>query len=628
MSRIRIVIASLVALALLGITPADAHNIGDAPVSDGLSDGAAPIDHHQHGGGDGHLAASSHNVTVVGSVELSTVATRPGTVADVAVHNGYAYLGRFRYSDCAGPESGAQDGGVWVVDIRNPSNPVEIGFIDAHQDAYVGEGVQALRIDTPKFAGDLLVVNNEACGDQFKAGVSLYDVTNPARPKRLVENFGDFDTTAGPNTPHDANQIHSAFAWDAGDRAYVVMVDDMEALDVDILDVTNPRKPVLIAEHDFNALFPQIIDPVLGANAGFLHDMVVVRQGDKWIMVVSYWDSGYLLVDVTDPRNPTYVADSDFAEVDPELLESPPGLTERPEGNAHQAELSLDQDFLIGADEDFGPTTGEMTNTTDGTPIDGSPGNNTPPLAAGTTITGQAVYVGQACTAASVPVATASTQIAIVERGVCTFTAKNGSLSGKGYAAAIVFNREGPDGCSTALSMDVAGDVTMFGVATRSQGYALFNTAYNEASCLAGPADGSTPAPIVIGTLGDAVRIRSIFDGWGYVHLYQNGSGKLTEIDTYAIPEAHDPLFATGFGDLSVHEVAMSHVDNNLGYLSYYSGGFRVIEVDSTGITEVGHFIAPGGNNFWGVQVFSHGGQEYVAASDRDFGLYIFQYTP
>jgi len=27
------------------------------------------------------------------------------------------------------------------------------------------------------------------------------------------------------------------------------------------------------------------------------------------------------------------------------------------------------------------------------------------------------------------------------------------------------------------------------------------------------------------------------------------------------------------------------------------------------------------------VQVFSHAGQEYVAASDVDFGLYIFRYT-
>ena len=50
-------------------------------------------------------------------------------------------------------------------------------------------------------------------------------------------------------------------------------------------------------------------------------------------------------------------------------------------------------------------------------------------------------------------------------------------------------------------------------------------------------------------------------------------------------------------------------------------------------LVEVGKYIhnpAPGeatGNNFWGVQVFQNAGQEYVAASDRDSGLWIFKYT-
>jgi hypothetical protein len=40
---------------------------------------------------------------------------------------------------------------------------------------------------------------------------------------------------------------------------------------------------------------------------------------------------------------------------------------------------------------------------------------------------------------------------------------------------------------------------------------------------------------------------------------------------------------------------------------------------------EKGHYIDADGNNFWGVQVFQKDGQEYVAASDRDHGLWIFQ---
>ena len=32
----------------------------------------------------------------------------------------------------------------------------------------------------------------------------------------------------------------------------------------------------------------------------------------------------------------------------------------------------------------------------------------------------------------------------------------------------------------------------------------------------------------------------------------------MTELDTYAIPEGHGPAYATGFGDLTIHEVATS----------------------------------------------------------------------
>ena len=200
-------------------------------------------------------------------------------------------------------------------------------------------------------------------------------------------------------------------------------------------------------------------------------------------------------------------------------------------------------------------------------------------------------------------------------------------IAAGGYEAILVFNRTAPDGCSTPLFMDVTGDIPTFGVASREQGFAIFDVAYDEAACVAG--DGSQQAPIAIGTVGDTLTFSSYFDGWGYVHLFRNQDGKMAELDTYAIPEAHDPAYASGFGDLSVHEVATSSEDARRLYFSYYSGGFRVARItDDEKITEVGRYIAPAGNNFWGVQVFQDAGKEYVAASDRDSGLWIFRYKP
>jgi hypothetical protein len=75
-------------------------------------------------------------------------------------------------------------------------------------------------------------------------------------------------------------------------------------------------------------------------------------------------------------------------------------------------------------------------------------------------------------------------------------------------------------------------------------------------------------------------------------------------VDIYAIPEAMDPAFATGFGDLSVHEGATDPTDPDLAYLSYYSGGLRAIRIEGNQIVEVGGYIDPnGGNDFWGVGV-------------------------
>ncbi|HZA30114.1 MAG TPA: hypothetical protein VE462_01165, partial [Propionibacteriaceae bacterium] len=146
---------------------------------------------------------------------------------------------------------------------------------------------------------------------------------------------------------------------------------------------------------------------------------------------------------------------------------------------------------------------------------------------------------------------------------------------------------------------------------------------------------GTATAPIPVGTVGDVVTdVDATFDGWGYVHLFAVGEDlSLTEVDTFAIPEAMDPDFASGFGDLSVHEVATDPQDPSLAYLSYYSGGLRAVQIQCTNpadtstceLVEVGGYLDPEGNNFWGVETFVRDGETIILASDRDSGLWIFR---
>jgi hypothetical protein len=620
-------IGKATALAAAGLLvaagPALAHS-EDGAIDNAQATHGHDMD-HQHGGDEGHLdPVQTDNLDLVSKLGLSNV--EEGGIADVSVYGDHAYLAAWGGETC-------KHNGVHVVDIADVANPQEVAFIPSKAGSYPGEGVQVLSLDTPSFTGDVLVSNNEICkGASGFGGMNIYDVTDPTAPEHLAVGFGDYtesDGTEGNNRKKTANQIHSVFAWQAGDRAYAVMVDNEEVEDVDIVDITNPRKPVLIAEYDLVELSGgAITQPDAGLDEVFLHDMIVKKIGTEFVMLASYWDAGYVQLNVTNPAAAKYISDSDFANPDSGAFENTDGsLVVPPEGNAHQAEFTGDNRFVIGADEDFSPYALTAKNLTDGTEIDASQGSGTT-LDEGETITGPSVFVGRACPGdAAIPAGGAGTQIAVVERGACDFTVKVQAVEAAGgYEAILIFNRTASDGCNASLGMTVDGHTPTFGVAPREQGYAIFGmqAQYDDEACKAG--DGSQLSPMTVGMTGDTLTFSSYFDGWGYVRLLD--ATTMQERDTYALPEAHDPSKASGFGDLSVHEVAVSKQDDGLAYLSYYAGGLRVIDVSSGEIVEEAAFIDEGGNNFWGVETFVQDGVEYVALSDRDLGLYILKYTP
>jgi hypothetical protein len=90
----------------------------------------------------------------------------PELIADVTAFANYAYLARFGGADCAGPEGG----GVVDIDVSDPANPREVGFIRTHQGTLVGEGMQVVHVTTPKFTGDVLVLNREGVARAPAAG--------------------------------------------------------------------------------------------------------------------------------------------------------------------------------------------------------------------------------------------------------------------------------------------------------------------------------------------------------------------------------------------------------------------------------------------------------------------------
>jgi LVIVD repeat len=617
-----------------------------------------------------------------GKIELigkALVTDQDDLVADVAVDPSepgenpqYAYLANWSDATCAeNSEAGgvnAPDAGIWVIDISDLANPQEVGFIPHSQDSRPGEGLQAVEISTKFFTGTMLVSNNEQCGPQGKGGVSLYDVTNPLKPKKLSEHFGDRGFA-------DFQEIHSAFAWDAGDNAYVVMTDNAEDADVDILDITNPHRPRLIADLNLNEYCAKPNDPIdqpdIGLTDSFLHDMVVKNLGTEedpnWVMLLSYWDGGFVRLDVNNPAKPVCLDDTDYPAIDPELADPANEMVPdesralTPEGNAHQAEFTIDNEFFIGGDEDFAPyRTGDFEITTGPNagvyPSVIVPGGQPPAILEDLTLNGPVVYGGYGCPdSAPLPspedipgyldmLAEGEETIIVLQRGpvgdpsapeeACFPGEKAHEAALAGWDAVLFVNHHtgeaagGEPFCGSGAFVDEIVAVCT----THAAFHRLFGLE---------PLDPpwTYPEDIAIGTIGEEIEVGSIFDGWGYVHLFDADTGE--ELDTFAIPEAHDPAFAFGFGDLTVHEVAVDPQDASLAYLSYYSGGLIAIQIQCDGVpydmdnppanksgcelVEVGGYRDPEGNDFWGVQTFvGDDGRTYILASDRDSGLWIF----
>jgi hypothetical protein len=623
----RIVGITTIGLATLALAgPAGAHH-----PDDGVSPLLTATAHHQHGEVDGHLPAVQRNVELVGKLDLFGEEEQQGRIADVASFGDYAYLGAFASPNC-------EDPGVYVVDISNPGAPREADFIPTSDpSSFVGEGVQILDMNTEFFQGPVLIYNNETClpfgnpvlGDDPRLGLggpggaTLVDVRDPENWTKLSDHVGDNDPPPPGGLPFGfPHNTHSAFGWQQDDKAYLVAVDNGEGgeTDIDIFDITNPADPVMVAETGMTD-FPQVSeDPPPNGNNAFLHDMVVKKVGERYLMLASYWDGGYIVLDVTNlPEKPTFVGDTDFGAVEPFAAQMGLPADWTPEGNGHQAEFNHDNTMFLGADEDFGArrVMGRVTTGTyAGDMFSATQGSNVPQIDDDTSVAGDTDFVGQACTPLP-PVPEEENRVALTERGTCTFTIKTQNIQAAGYDAGIVFNDQATDpDCDAQVFMLAVGDIP-FVFTGRSAGLKLLDVSFED-PC-------ATPTPVAAD--GQGVDMSAVFDGWGYMHLYD--ANTMEVIDHWALPESLDPMKASGSGDLSIHEVATDPTANR-AYVSHYSGGFRVFDFSrKKGIQEVGAYIAEGGNNFWGVEVHPQAGSTtpLVLASDRDSGLWIFRYT-
>jgi hypothetical protein len=584
---------------------------------------------------DGHVPKDvNYGFELVGRDTLGGVSDESFT--DVWSHEGYAYIGTF--------EEQCRHAGVSIVDMSAAvtSYPSVSGAAVARIRAAPHTRISDVKVHTVGDT-DVLIASQEPCGMLIpsapeagenpaaqlgRGGISLYDVTDPTKPHALRLNFLDFGGVSAT----------SAWSWNGG--SYLVgTAKTFDFFDTFFVDISDPKSPTLLNVTGALDWIPQglKLDQLeTGSSAGVFNSDVRIETVDGVpTAVVSYWDLGFVTLDVTDPANPVYLDDSTY--VDPEPIVGQPY-----EGNAHAAVFGGAGDFIFGGDEDFSPDTF-------GIAYDGLQYRAGVALFGGDpmTLAGNVEYVGgDGCGGVPAPTV-AEPQVALMDRGACFFSTKAFNAESAGYEGYIVIGDMG----DTLLNMSPGTDdpVTIPGVYI-----------------------GQTAGAAIKANQGLNVVAAPIFDGWGYMHVINNTGGDVTvpiggaasgntatippmgELGYYAPAQSVEEAFATGFGDLTMHDVeadplTQDRVPNfNEGprmFVSWYSLGMRALEYRpghfhanlngegsyAENIHEVGRWIDPdGGSNFWGVHVdemtIEGVSTQVVIGTDRDKGLYIFTF--
>lgn len=301
----------------------------------------------------GTKAGSAWNMEVVAHDSLGD----RGFNGDVALHDGFAYVGHWGFPDWAtGNErfcpSGASSG-VAVLDVRDPASPRRVGTLQNP----AGTSAEDVNVFTARYgplAGrDLAAVGIQVCGGSrsdlsFFRGLQLFDVTDPAAPVEL----GRLNTGCCTRGLHETDVAHREDLR----RTYVYasvpasgypdpstpsgVYDAAGRGDFRLIDITDPRAPREASDWGVVAdPVPGLPAPGLGCDPDPNYGHSVTPSEDGRLAFVAYWDSGFIALDVTDPARPVYRGRTTYpADAD---------------GDAHSSSYDDRRKLLFAADEDF-----------------------------------------------------------------------------------------------------------------------------------------------------------------------------------------------------------------------------------------------------------------------------------
>ena len=248
-----------------------------------------------------------------------------GYSGDVVGERHYAYLSSHKgRTDCP-----AQ--GVRVYDLTNPRRPRRIStFADgrsvpAIKDSWTEKTI-VRHVRTPAFDGVLAVTSIQECPAGLFGGFALYDVTHPARPRRLA---------LVRTSPRGSHEIWLASArgnvWVYTALANTEFSFTPQQYGFHIFDVSDPRKPHEVG--GWSACRDVHLCSDTDRTPNYLVHSVITNAAATRAYL-SYWDLGTVILDISNPSEPRYL-----------------GRTKPPQGNTHSAWLANGGRLLLETHE-------------------------------------------------------------------------------------------------------------------------------------------------------------------------------------------------------------------------------------------------------------------------------------
>lgn len=274
--------------------------------------------------------------------------------------------GNYTYGAVNAEYADAADSALVVVDDRNPRRPEVVArrplADDLERDPSIDE-VGPLHTKDAKVDGDVAALANDT---EAPGGIALYDVSDPTAPS--------YESFYAPEPPSNIHNVHLAdgFAYLAlgepentdtdgdGDRDLVRIFGDAG---VEVVDVRDPANPT----HAATWLLKDELPDYAKAGVNPCHDLYT--QDD--VCWAAFWDAGTVALDVSDPTDPTFLAQFGAAPKGDEVIRPwrveeesvgeyfnevfPFGRYLAPPGNAHYVQPTPDgSHVLVGAETFLG----------------------------------------------------------------------------------------------------------------------------------------------------------------------------------------------------------------------------------------------------------------------------------